>query len=397
MKKILNLLFVCTALLLFIACGDDIIEPEATCEEQIEALQLNEYKILGSHNSYRIKTPDHIMAFMKSQSELLPEDFDPDSWDYDHSTIINQFDNFDIRSIELDLYRDPSGGLFYNRMGNALMGLDFESHEPKLKEPGLKVLHFPDFDYETHYLTFKDALNDVKAWSESHPDHLPITILVEAKEDNPDAMLPGFGLTKTLPFSDNAVEEIEEEIDDVFAGDMDRIIRPDDVRGSYSTLRSAVTSGAWPTIKKSKGKLIFVLMGTEDINNNYVNGHSSLRNRNMFIFAEPEQEEAAFLKIDNPVDNFNDIQDYVNQGFIVRTQADSDTYEARSGDTYRREQAFASGAQIICTDYYQSDVRAGSSAEWSNYSVDFPNNQMALINGLVAPTIDDGCEIAEFR
>ncbi len=394
MKKILNLLFISAAFLLFTACGDDSIK---SCEEQIDVLKLNQYKILGSHNSYRIKTPDHIVAFMKSQRELLPEDFDPDSWDYDHPSILNQLDQFDIRSIELDVYRDPSGGLFYNRMGNAMMGLDFESHEPKLKEPGLKILHFPDFDYETHYFTFKDALSDVKEWSTNNPGHLPITVLVEAKEDNPDAMLPGVGLTSTLPFSGNAVEEIENEINEVFSGEMDRIIRPDDVRGTYSTLRTAVISGAWPTISEAKGKLIFVLMGTEDVNNNYVNGHSSLRNRNMFIFADPLQDEAAYLKIDNPVDKFDEIRDYVNQGFIVRTQSDSDTYEARSGDTYRRDQAFSSGAQIICTDYYQADARAASSSEWSNYSVDFPNNQVALFNDLVAPTIEGDCDIEEFK
>ncbi|NNF33493.1 MAG: hypothetical protein HKN68_05265 [Saprospiraceae bacterium] len=395
MKKLLNLIFACTALLMIAACGDDL--PEPTCEEQIVDLKLNEYTVLGSHNSYRIKTPDHIMGFMKSQSELLPEDFDPDSWDYDHVPIFNQLDYFDIRSIELDVYRDPDGGLFYNRMGDAMMGLDYESHEAKLKEPGLKILHFPDFDYESWYLTFKDALRDIKAWSRAHPWHLPITVLVEAKEDNPDAMLPGFGLTKTLPFSGNSVEEIENEINEVFDGDMERILRPDDVRGTNNTLKSAVKSGAWPTIDKSKGKLIFVLMASESVKNNYARGHYSLRNRNMFIFAEPWQDEAAFLKIDDPVANFNEIRDYVNQGFIVRTQADADTYEARSGDTYRRDQAFASGAQIICTDYYQSDVRAKSSAGWSDYSVDFPNNQIALINGLVAPTIEGGCEIEEFR
>ena len=40
-------------------------------------------------------------------------------------------------------------------------------------------------------------------------------------------MLPGVGLTATLPFDGNSVEEIEKEIDEVFEDDMDRIITPD--------------------------------------------------------------------------------------------------------------------------------------------------------------------------
>ena len=393
MKNSINLLFAFIIPLFFIACENEV--EYFSCVEEINALKLNEFKTLGSHNSYRVKTPDHLMAFMKAQSEFLPDNFDPDSWDYNHAPIMNQLNYFDIRSIELDVYRDPEGGLFYNRMGNAFLGLDPASHEAKLKEPGLKILHFPDFDYETHYLTFKDALNEVKEWSKSNPDHLPITILVEAKEDNPDAMLPGMGLTSTLPFTGNAVEEIETEISEVFAGDLSQIIRPDDVRKEHSTLKSAVANGGWPTIADSRGKLIFVLMGNQATYFNYYENHPSLIGRNMFIFAEAWQDEAAYLKIDDPVANFNEIRDYVNQGFIVRTQSDSDTYEARSGDISRRDQAFASGAQIICTDYYQADPRATNSSDWSNYYVDFPDDKVALVNTMNAPDIDNRCEIVE--
>jgi hypothetical protein len=35
-------------------------------------------------------------------------------------------------------------------------------NSPELMEPGLKILHFPDIDFNTNYLTFKRALSVIK-------------------------------------------------------------------------------------------------------------------------------------------------------------------------------------------------------------------------------------------
>jgi len=393
MRKLTLILLVFLTLLFNQACEEDL--PIPSCEESIQGLHLNEYKILGSHNSYRLKTPEVIMELMRSQSQLLPEWFDPGAWDYSHESIRNQLENYGIRSLELDVYRDPEGGLFYNRMAYALLGMDVASYEPALKEPGLKVLHFPDLDFMTHYLTFKDALQDIKSWSLANPNHLPITILVEAKEDSPDLIVPGMGLTSTIPFRLDAVEEIEDEINEVFKGNMDHIIKPDDVRKGFPTLRVAVMTNAWPTIQESRGKIIFVLMANDVVRFHYTKEHPSLWGRSMFVFAEPWQDEAAFIKIDEPIGNFNEIREYVNQGFIVRTQADANTVEARYGNFYRLGRAMDSGAQIISTDYYLPDPRAPYNPEWSNYFVDFESGKIALVNHLIAPSIDDQCVIGE--
>ncbi|MFM8754893.1 MAG: Ca2+-dependent phosphoinositide-specific phospholipase C [Phenylobacterium sp.] len=45
---------------------------------------------------------------------------------------------------------------------------------------------------------------------------------------------------------------------------------------------------------------------------------------------------------------------------VVRTRADADTVEARSGNLSRRDAAFASGAQYISTDYMTPDLRLGA-------------------------------------
>ena len=210
MKSVQTMSFLIVIILLGISCGEDN-DPtiKETCQDKIESLKINQYQTLGSHNSYRKNTQPEIVAFMDASAELLPEGFDPGSWDYSHETIEDQLNIYGLRSFELDVYRDPEGGLFNNRLGNAFVGLDTDSGVEKLLSPGLKVLHFPDFDYHTHYFTFIDALKALQSWSSSNPNHLPITILVEAKEDNPAIMLPGFGLTSTMDFSGSAVEEIE--------------------------------------------------------------------------------------------------------------------------------------------------------------------------------------------
>ena len=57
------------------------------------------------------------------------------------------------------------------------------------------------------------------------------------------------------------------------------------------------------------------------------------------------------MKVNDAVRDFDRIQHLVRSGFLVRTRADADTVEARSGDAARRDAALASGAQYVSTDY----------------------------------------------
>lgn len=182
-------------------------------------LRLNQLQVVGSHNSYRQMTYGPILQFMRDNPQMLPEGFNPNDWDYGHEPLDAQLNTFGMRSIELDVFDDPAGGLFYNRMGLAVLGMSPESGEPSLLQPGLKVMHFPDLDYNTHFLTFKDALNAVKSWSQQHSKHVPIVIQIEPKEDNPFAML-GAPFTNTIPFSKANLGTIDQEIKDVFGSDL---------------------------------------------------------------------------------------------------------------------------------------------------------------------------------
>jgi len=58
----------------------------------------------------------------------------------------------------------------------------------------------------------------------------------------------------------------------------------------------------------------------------------------------------------------------------VRTRADADTEEARSGDTTRRDAALASGAHFVSTDYPVPDPR------FTDYRVGIPGEGVARCN-----------------
>ena len=94
----------------------------------------------------------------------------------------------------------------------------------------------------------------------------------------------------------------------------------------------------------------------------------------LFTNSPPGTPEAAFIKLNNPLSEPGVIEDLVRQGYIVRTRADADTVQARSGDTTQREAALASGAQYVSTDYPAADVA------FSAYQVTIPGDFIARCN-----------------
>ena len=109
----------------------------------------------------------------------------------------------------------------------------------------------------------------------------------------------------------------------------------------------------------------------------YAQGHPSLRGRIMFVNAKEGRPEAAFRIVNDPIGDAAYIRQLVLKGYLVRTRADAGTKEARSGDTRRRQAAFASGAHFISTDYYRPDPRFGM-----DYSVGLPGGGVARWNPL---------------
>lgn len=361
---------------------NDTILPPPAAVDSTNYLKINQLQMIGSHNSYRIKTDASIYDFVQGISFLLPSQYNPDGWDYTHVPFEEQFTDYKIRSIEIDIYNDPQGGQFYERKGLTLVGESSASGIEKLNEPGFKVLHIPDFDYNTHHYTFKSALQEVKAWSDAHPKHVPFIILIESKTGTVADVLSSFDLTESIPFDAAAADALDEEIKTVFGNSLEQVISPDEVRGSYNTLEEAVLDGSWPTLGEARGKVMFVMEGAAVPF--YKSGHPSLEGRAMFVYANPGEAEAAFVIKNNSKGDETEINGLVKQGYIVRTRADGDTQEARTGDYTSMNAAISSGAQIISTDYYRPDPRYTTSSDWTDYHVNFSEGIMFRINPVSA-------------
>src|SRR6185436_20602828 len=99
-----------------------------------------------------------------------------------------------------------------------------------------------------------------------------------------------------------------------------------------------------------------------------------------FTSSAPGDPDAGFVKRNDPFDA--SIPGLVAAGYLVRTRADVDTNEARSGDTVPRDTALASAAQFVSTDYPVPDTDPGFDP---SYFVQIPGGMPARCNPLNAP------------
>lgn len=329
----------------------------------VDALPMNALQAIGTHNSYKLAIPPNEMALVRSADPRQA-----DALDYSHRPLADQLDA-GARQLEIDIANDPQGGLYATPLGYRMAGAKAEPYDlTPLKGPGLKVLHVPDVDYRSSCPTFTACLQIVRAWSEAHPDHVPILILLNLKEGA--LKLPG--AVEAPAFDAEAMDRIDAEIRAVFPEN--ELITPDKVQGRHPTLRDAARAGAWPRLREARGKVMFACDCPAGQVALYRGPRKSLQGRAAFVNIEETSPAAAYITLNEPVEQAERIRAAVKAGLIVRTRADADTWEARSGDRSRQAAAFASGAQYVSTDYMQPDPRLGP------YDVKVPGGGVARVS-----------------
>ncbi|MEO6547195.1 MAG: phosphatidylinositol-specific phospholipase C1-like protein [Ferruginibacter sp.] len=330
---------------------------------------INSIQVIGSHNSYKEYIDTPLFQLIKREDSNAVKGIE-----YTHMSLADQL-TLGLRSLEIDVYADSKGGKYAHPAGLTWAGTNpARPYDPKglMNEPGFKVLHMQDIDFRSNCLTLKNCLNELKTWSDAHPDHEPIFITMNAKDDTMNR--PGFVIPER--FTSATLNELDNMISNNLGHK--KLITPDMVKGNYETLEKAVLAGNWPKIDEAKGRFIFVLDEEGDKRQMYIQDHPSLKSRVLFVNAPEGTPESAIIILNDPVKSLLQIQELVKKGYIVRTRADADTREARSNDTSRFMAACKSGAQIISTDYY-----AKSSLFTSNYKISFDGGKYVRENPVV--------------
>ncbi|WP_133712030.1 Ca2+-dependent phosphoinositide-specific phospholipase C [Myroides indicus] len=307
-------------------------------------IPLHKIQVIGSHNSYK-KAIDR-----KLYEYLLQEDENVSTLYYEHPAIETQLD-LGLRNLEIDIWKDAEGNKYANPSGAEIAGKPFEWTK-EMAEPGFKVFHMPDIDYQTHQPSFVKQLQALKAWSEQNPDHETIFITLELKDDKKD------------PSSKYHFEDIQ-EINRIIARELTdkHLITPRELKRTKNFVQ-------WPTIDASCGKFVWIIDNTDYRLKLF--DKIALEESSVFLNVPFEHPKSGCMIINNPYDD--NIPEYADKGVIIRTRADDSTKQARNNDYTTFEQAKKSKAQIITTDYY-----VPSKLFPSTYKVIFDDNSYVRI------------------
>jgi hypothetical protein len=307
-------------------------------------LRLNDIQLLGSHNSYKqAMAPERMDALREANPDLAQ------SLEYWHVPLEEQLD-LGVRKLEIDVFYDPGGRLFHRHQAQSNAVSSFA------------VLHVQNLDERSHCENLLNCLAELVKWSQAHPQHLPVFVSFNAKDQVIDR--PGF--LRPEPFGEDAWMAFDTELRAVLG---DRLVTPDQVFQGRQLV--------WPELDAARGKFLMILDEGGDKRRQYA---SRWRERVMFANLPEQAEGAAMMIVNDPLAEFERIQRLVREGFIVRTRADADTREARTGSFERRGAAFASGAQLISTDYYLPADHFGT-----GYQVVMPEGGIARCNPVRVP------------
>jgi hypothetical protein len=331
-------------------------------------LRLNQLQLVGTSASYKQKPTAGVLSIIRMGGRTGAE-----ALDFGEPALAAQLDG-GVRALGFDIANDPKGGAYaHPAIAGMAMQLLPDDYLAAMRRPGFKTVHVIDVDYRSSCPALETCLAQVAAWSKAHPAHLPIVIALRPNA----ARTPMPGATTPVAFDAKALDALDRTVLAAFGAD--GIVTPDQVQGTHDSLRQAVGANGWPMLGAVRGKVLVVLDGGPKITRLYQGDRASLEGRAMFVMADPDSPLAAFVAIANPREDEAKIADAVRAGFMVSTHADAETREARLYHTERRDAAFASGAQIIDSDFAAADTRIGP------YRVRLKDNPGALCGAALAP------------
>lgn len=297
----------------------------------------DELRVVATHNSYALQP-----SWLQRAVIDLVDPGEGALLKYEHAPLWDQLEA-GIRSFELDVRWN---------------GTDFGvSHVPLVANRST----VPDFAL---------ALEEIKIWSDRHPGHLPISVMVEPKSDYMflDPTLKNFdaaawdafdatltdGLGEKLFTPDDLRDHVRSESNNLRSESNNLGSESSNLGSESSTLRDAVRATGWPRIGEMRDSVLFFLSDNEQVREQYLEGHEALAGRSMFTSSQTPAGDAVFAVRDDP--RVAAIGHDVAERVVVRTRADADLTHSEA----LTHAAFASGAQILSTDFPPSEPQQGT-------------------------------------
>ena len=281
-----------------------------------DGLKFNELRYVATHNSYQNESVPELQMWYGIVSRVTFGAVPANGGEFQLGSLSAQLDG-GVRSLEMDVEIMRNGG-----------------------KPSFVCLHSPVLDMTTNSYDFALALREIRLWSKAHPQHLPITIIIEPKV----AMLPLQNMDVFTLENANALDALLKKA----LGS--RLVTPKDVLRGYESFAQMRENDDWPTVQSLRGKVLVLLHSTL-VTNSYIRQDKSLRTQAMFPMLrvrEANKPYAAFLIENDPKKMEAQSQTLIETGnYIVRTRADS----FGKPDAQTRAAALRSGAQILSTDY----------------------------------------------
>ena len=257
--------------------GDvDAVGGDAEVDAWVEPLRVNHMQVRGTVKSYF--RDDEVRAT------------DPPI-DYGYPPLDEQAARMGIRQFDFDLWGN----------GFALAVGEFGGETPE----------------QIHCNRFNDCLDAVVAYSDAHPNHPPLVLLLGPTTRIPQAEPDRF------PFFWH-VDEIERYL--VWRFGRQRMLSPADVRREYADLVTAIEQQGWPTLAESRGKIIAVLNDRGETRAEYLE-FGGLDPADRFLFqvgdlAEPDANEVIFSFEAVGEADIDAIEQLVSAGRLVHTSTD---------------------------------------------------------------------------
>lgn len=286
-----------------------------------EGVKINEIAVVGTHNSYQLIGTLPKQGLMKVL-QIISFGAVENKAIFEMDTFTEQLEQ-GVRNLEIDIETVDDEG-----------------------DVSFIVTHDPILDNVSSAHNFAKGLEEIAMWSDNNPDHLPVYLLIEPKDDVPSINnMKNFSLEYALEF-DKVLRQV--------LGD--RLLTPAQAMGEYESFEEMRKADGWPALKQAAGKII-VLLHPCGVTQEYIDTDISIKTQAMFPmlrFGDIDKAYASFILDNDPVSATENNKKTVEENnLMVRTRADD--YPDFSDERYNS--ADNCGSHIITTDYPPRYVR----------------------------------------